>query len=93
MRTAEVKKFIDDHQELFWYTPKPKSENVTDELLVEIMLNYGSMDELDEFFNVMNIKTVSKIFYDVINRSERCRGNYYPEIYNYFDLYFKKYVS
>ena len=34
-RTPEVKKFIEDHQELFWYSPAPKSETVSDELLVD----------------------------------------------------------
>jgi hypothetical protein len=85
-----VKKFIDDHQHLFWYTPAPKSEKVTDELLVETILNYGSLEDVRELFKVMKIKTVATIFWEMTGRKKL---NYFPEIYNYFNLYFKKYVS
>ncbi len=43
MRSQVVKDFIQEHQELFWYTPGDKCETVTDELLVETILNYGTM--------------------------------------------------
>jgi len=39
-RSFEVKKFIDDRQQMFWYSPAPKSETVSGELLVEVVLNY-----------------------------------------------------
>ena len=63
MRSPEVKKFIEDHQYLFWYSPAPKSETVSDELLVEMVLNYGSMDDVRSLFAVMSIKGVAKIFF------------------------------
>ena len=93
MRSPEVKKFIDDHQYLFWYSPAPKSETVSDELLVEMILNYGSMNELRGLFAVMGMKNVAKIFFDSINKSERRRGNYYEVILNYFTLLFNRYAS
>ena len=93
MRSPEVKKFIDDHQYLFWYTPAPKSETVTDELLVETILNYGSMNDLKGMFAVMGIKNVAKIFFDSIGKSERRKGNYHELILNYFTLYFERYAS
>jgi hypothetical protein len=89
MRTPEIKKFIDDHQYLFWYTPQPKSENVTDELLVETILNYGSEDEVRDLFNVMGLKNVATVFRGMKGRKKL---NYFPEIHNYFDHYFKKYA-
>ncbi|MDR1756460.1 MAG: hypothetical protein LBR65_05820 [Culturomica sp.] len=90
MRTPEVKKFIEDHQYLFWYTPQPKSENVTDELLVEMVLNYGSLDEIHDLFKVAGLQKVAAIFWGMTGRKKL---NYFPEIHNYFDMYFKKYVS
>lgn len=93
MRTTEVKKFIDDHQYLFWYTPQPKSENVTDELLVEMVLNYGSMSDTKGLFAVMGIKNVAKIFFDSIGKSERRKGNYHELMLNYFTLLFNRYAS
>lgn len=93
MRTPEVKKYIDDRQHLFWYSPSPKSETVGDELLVEIVLNYGSMNDVRELFAVMNKNKVAKIFFDSINKSERRKGNYHELTINYFTLYFKRYAS
>jgi hypothetical protein len=93
MRNSEVKKFIDDHQYLFWYSPIPKSETVSDELLVEMVLNYGSMDDLRGLFAVMNIKNVAKIFFDSIDKSTRRKGNYHELTLNYFTLLFNRYVS
>ena len=93
MRSPEVKKFIDDHQYLFWYSPAPKSETVSNELLVEMVLNYGSMDELRNLFAVMGIKEVAKIFFDSIGKSERRKGNYHELTLNYFTLLFSRYAS
>jgi len=32
MRSIELKQYIEDHKHLFWYSPAPKSETVSDEL-------------------------------------------------------------
>jgi len=56
-RTPQLKEYIDDRQYLFWYSPAPKSETVSDELLVETVLNYGSMvleKAKDEKKTIMN---------------------------------------
>ena len=85
-----MKKFIDDHQHLFWYSPAPKSETVSDELLVEMILNYGTLTEVRDLFETVGLKKVASIFWGMTGRKAL---NYYPEIHNYFDLYFKKYAS
>jgi hypothetical protein len=92
MRTDEVKKYIENHQDLFWYTPQPKSEKVTDDLLVETILNYGTMDDVRELFRVMGMKNVAKIFYETTSLSERRKGNYFELVYNYFNLFFSRYA-
>ena len=90
MRTPEVKKYIDDHQYLFWYSPAPKSETVSDELLVETMLNYGTLGQVSELFRVMGLKKVASVFEGMTGRKKL---NFYPEIHSFFNLYFKKYAS
>jgi len=92
MRTPEVKKYIEERAYLFWYSPKPKSETVPDELLVETILNYGSIEDLKELFQVVGINGVAKVFFNSINKSERSRGNYHELILNYFTLLFNKYA-
>jgi len=91
-RTPEVEKFIEDHQELFWYSPAPKSKTVTDELLVETMLNYGQLSDIQELFNLVGKKNVAKIFYDNIKKSDRRRNNYSQLTANYFTLFFNRYA-
>ena len=59
-------KFIDEHRALFWYTPEEEKRGVSDELLVETILNDGTLDDF--------------------------RGNYYPEIRNFFSLALKQYA-
>ena len=90
MRTPEIKKFIDDHAHLFWYSPAPKSETVSDELLVETILNYGSLEDVREMFFVVGLQNVASIFGGMTGRKKL---NFFPEIHNFFALYFKKYVS
>ena len=84
MRTQAVKDYIRERESLFWYSPEDKTETVTDELLVETILNYGSMNDVRELFNVFGKKNVADVFFTVTNRSERSRNNYFPEIYNLF---------
>jgi len=93
MRNIEVRQYIEDHKHLFWYSPAPKSETVSDELLVEIILNYGTMDDIRTLFSVMKINNVSKIFFDSINKSERRKNNYHKLTINYFTLLFNRYAS
>ena len=89
MRSPEVKKFIVNHQHLFWCTPAPKNETVSDELLVETLLNYGTWEEVHDLFKVIGLQKVASIFRGMTGRKKL---NYFPEIHNYFDLYFKKYA-
>jgi len=92
MRTQAVKGYIDRHQELFWYTPSPKSEKVSDDLLVETILNYGTMDDVRELFKVLGIKEVSQLFFSAITQSERRKNNYFEPTANYFTLLFNRYA-
>jgi hypothetical protein len=93
MRSKELKQYIEDRKNLFWYSPSLKSETVSDELLVEIILNYGSMDDIRSLFSVMKINNVARIFFDSINKSERRKANYHKLTINYFTLLFNRYAA
>jgi hypothetical protein len=90
MRTPELKAFIQKHKSLFWYTPEDKKEDVSDELLIETILNHGTLDDFKELERLMGRSVISSIF---MNLKGRKIGNYYPEIYNFFYLYFSKYAQ
>ena len=93
MRTEELKNFIRENGYLFWYTPEDKGEKVTDDLLVETMLNYGSTDQIKRLFDIMGMKTVAGIFFHAINLSERRKNNFFEPTRNYFTLYFNRYAT
>ncbi|MBS1640270.1 MAG: hypothetical protein JSR12_09430 [Bacteroidetes bacterium] len=81
--------YITKHKNLFWYTPENKLFDIPDSFLVETILNYGSLDDVKELFNLLGIKKVAKTFFSA---KERMKLNYYPEIYNFFSLFFAKYA-
>jgi hypothetical protein len=91
-RSLAVKRFIRKNADLFWYSPKDTLEdNTSDELLVEMILNYGTFDDIFELFEIMGIKKVAKIFREMLVTGRK-RGNYFPQIRNYFELFFNRYA-
>ena len=89
MYSPEIKAFIREKSNLFWSIPKDRKEEISPGLLVETILNYGTMDDVRTLFRLMGIKEVSGIFFRAKGRQKL---NYYPEIYNYFSLLFRKYA-
>ena len=89
MYSSEIKAFIRDKSNLFWSVPEEKKEEISPPVLVETILNYGSMDDVRKLIRLMGIEKVSRIFFSARGRQKL---NYYPEIYNYFSLFFKKYA-
>lgn len=92
MNSPEIKAFIRENSHLFWYTPEDKKEDISQEFLVETILNYGDINAVKKLFFLLGIKNVSKIFFDSINKSERRKGNFHELTVNYFSLYFKRYA-
>ena len=93
MNSPEIKHFIREHSNLFWYTPEDKKEEISLEFLVETILNYGDIDAVLQLFNLLGIKNVAHIFFNSINLSERRKGNYHEITINYFTNVFKKHAS
>ncbi len=81
MNTSEIKELIEEYKTLFWYIPENQKENISNELLIETILNYGDMNAVQKLFPVMGVKNVARIFGGLQGRKVL---NYYPEIYNLF---------
>jgi hypothetical protein len=86
----ERKQYIAKHKSLFWYTPEDKKEEISDSLLVETILNYGSLEDVKELIKIMGMDNTANIFFAA---KGRMKANYYPEIYNFFNLFFTKYAQ
>jgi hypothetical protein len=88
MNSPEIKEFIKEHGYLFWYTPEDKKEDISQEFLVETILNFGNEHDVKHLFDLIGIKQVAGIFYK--QTRDRKRINYFPQVVNFFNLYFKK---
>ena len=80
---------IDKNSSLFWYTPEDRKHDIGDALLVERILNDGSLDDYRDLIAVLGGKRVAEVFFPA---KVRQKDNYYPEIYHFFSLVLAKYV-
>jgi hypothetical protein len=87
--SEELKAMIREKSYLFWYTPENEKENISHELLLEHILNYGTLDDVRKLFKIMGIDQASKVFMRIKGRNKL---NFYPEIYNFFSLLFQRYA-
>jgi hypothetical protein len=87
MNSHDIKSFIRSRSSLFWYTPEDKKKDISPDLLVETILNYGTLDDIRTLMGIMGKQEMSRIFFSASGRRKK---NYYPEIYNFFSLYFKR---
>ena len=92
MNSSEVKEFIRQHSNLLWYMPEDKKEEISKELLVETILNYGDKESVIQLFHLLGIKKVAELFFNSINLSARRKGNYQEITINYFTHVFRKYA-
>lgn len=81
--------YIKQHASLFWYTPEAKKEEISDNLLVETILNYGTMEDVKALFDLMGMEKVADVFFSAKGRQKL---NYFPQVYNFFTLVFNRYV-
>ncbi len=80
---------IKKHKNLFWYIPNKDKLQISDALLVERILNDGTLDDFRELVDTLGGKHVADVFFSATGRQKL---NYYPEIYNFFSLVLKKYA-
>ncbi len=85
----EKQQFIEKYQHLFWYFDKSKLSEISNTVLVEFILNYGDMIALKELFDMLGREQVAKEFAMAVKKE---RDNYFPQVKNFFNLYFTKYV-
>jgi len=90
MNSPEIKQFIHEHSNLFWYTPEDKKEEISHEFLVETIFNYGDLNDVRNLIYIMGLKHLSEVFYSMQGRKKL---NYYPEIYNFLSVLIQKYVQ
>ena len=89
MNTPDIKQFIREHSNLFWYTPEEKKEEISNELLVETIFNYGDIEAVKQLITMLGTDRLAEIFSGLTGRKKL---NYYPEIYHFFSILVNKNV-
>lgn len=82
--------FVSERKHLIWYVKDYRALN--EEAVVEATLNYGDWNDVQKLIEIIGMEKVAKIFRKQMITG-RQRGNYYPDVANYFNLYFNKYAS
>src|SRR3989338_11404744 len=83
--------FTASRRGLVWYVKDPRA--LSREAVVQAVLNYGNWRDVQELIRILGMEGAARAFYRDIGVSERRRGNYYPDVLHYFDLYFKRHAS
>ena len=82
--------FIAKNAHLFWYIKKESIPNISNEVLVEFIFNYGTWDDVKELIKIIGFQELKLVYEQVTDRKV---GNYFPEMLNYMGLIVHKYAS
>ncbi len=83
-------KYISEHANLFWSVSPANKQNISDVLLVETILNYGTLDDVKGLFELLGLEKTAQVFFD--STQNRDRHNYFLEVENFFRLYFNRHA-
>lgn len=90
-REEKLKAFLEENKHLFWYTDKTKLSTLSDDVIVEFVLNYGNYKAVKDLLVIMGVNSVAEVFYN--NVAPGRRVNYFQPVIHFFDLYFKRHAS
>lgn len=85
-----IEQYIEERKNLFWSVGKNQKKDISEVLLVETILNYGTLEDVRELITILGLKRVASIFFN--NTQNPTRHNYFPEVENFFRLYFQRHV-
>jgi hypothetical protein len=82
--------FIEKNRHLFWYIKKESIPNISNDVLVEFIFNYGTWEDVKELIKIIGFQELKQVYENI---TDRRIGNYHPEILNYMGLIVHKYAS
>jgi hypothetical protein len=89
---SELRALIRKNAHLFWYIKDSEKETLPLPVVLEFFINYANKEHIKELFRIVGIKNAAAVFFEQVNQWGT-RSNYFPELQNYFTLYFKRYAS
>ncbi len=92
MQTDEVTAFIHAQRDLFWFIPDSGLDRISNAVLVETILNYGSLDAVRSLIALLGLETVAREFARTALATGRRRHNYHELTRHFFWHVFKRYA-
>jgi hypothetical protein len=92
LNNTDIKAFIRQNSDLFWYTPEDKRESISDETLLETILNYGDLNAVKQLLRLWGINQTADRFEKLVNESDRKKGNFHELTLNFFKEFFKRHA-
>jgi hypothetical protein len=90
--SPELKALIRKNAHLFWYSKDSEKENLPLPVVLEFFINYADKEDIKALFHIVGIKNAAAVFFEQV-KQWGSRTNYFPELQNYFTLYFTRYAS
>ncbi len=87
---TDIQNFIIENEALFWGVKAEEKVNISQDLLVETILNYGNEKSIKKLFDLIGMKTAADIFFRQISGR---RSNYHQRTKHFFEIYFKKHAQ
>ncbi len=61
MTPKPIDVFIEKHKHLFWYTPEDKKAGISDEMLMENVINYCDLNTIKELFAIWGMQKSKRV--------------------------------
>lgn len=80
---------IQKNKHLFWYIKKESLYNISDDVLVEFIINYGEMEAVKELIQVLGMENLKKVYKNITGKRV---GNYLPASLHFLKLIVERFV-
>lgn len=88
--STDIKNLIRQNSHLFWFVPGEKKEHLSKEVVLETIFNYGDMTAVKKLIKIIGFKEAKQIFHNLMQLSDRRKGNFHELTANFFNEYFER---
>ena len=92
MESKAIREFIREQRDLFWFVPESGLDRISQAVLVETILNYGTLDAVRSLIGLLGMEAVAREFARTALGTGRQRHNYHELTRHYFLQVFKRYA-
>lgn len=92
-QSGQLSELIEQNSHLFWFISQDKKSEVSEEVLLETIFNYGDMAAVKQLIQILGLKKASELFFGLMQKSNRRKGNFHELTINFFTEFFHRRAS